>query len=131
MGVVLISIIVILGLFGRGYKKYGWPDAICFLLVVGALILWKVTSDPVIAIWLAIGADFFASVPTCIKAYKDPMSETWITYFITIFAAIAGAFSSTIYDLPNLLWPTYLVIGNVGLLGLFWMGFHKKRRRKH
>lgn len=126
-GVLAVSLVVILGLMGYGYKKYGFIDFICFVLVVASIGLWKLTNDPSIALWLSIAADFIAAIPTCIKSYKDPASETFLAYLLAIFASVATLFSTTLFDFPNLAWPVYIILANSLILILILLGRSRKR----
>lgn len=128
VGVLAVGTVVILGLFGYGYKKYGFIDVVCLVLVIGAIGLWKLTNDPSIALWLSIAADFIAAIPTCIKSYKDPESETFNAYLIAIFASVATIFSTTLYDFPNLAWPVYIILANSLILTLILLGRRRKKK---
>lgn len=127
-GVLAVSLVVVLGLFGYGYKKYGLIDVVCFVLVIASIGLWKITNDPTVALWLSIAADFIAAIPTLIKSYKDPASETFLAYFIAILASVATIFSTTLYDFPNLAWPIYIILANSFILSLILLGRKSKSR---
>jgi hypothetical protein len=116
------GLIVVLGLAGFGYKKYRPLDFICLALALGAIVLWQVTKDPMLALWLSVAADFVAAVPTLFKAYKDPKSETPSAYLLVALSAIAAAFATSIIDTPNLLWPAYIFAVNGATLSLILLG---------
>ncbi len=128
VGILAVLAVVILGLFGYGYKKYGPLDFVCLALALGAIVGWQLTSDPMVALILSVAADFIATVPTMFKAYRDPKSETPSAYVLAMLAATAGAFSSVIIDLPNLLWPAYMFAANALVLTLILLGRRGKRR---
>ena len=52
----------------NAYWKLSTFDYFCGTLSVLALVLWGITSDPIVAIVFAILADAFAAVPTVLKA---------------------------------------------------------------
>jgi len=124
--VATVGLIVLLGLVGYGYKKYGKTDIACFVLALVAIVLWQTTGDPMLALWFSVAADVLAAVPTWVKAYKDPKSETISAYFLVALSAIAAALSTTIVDVPNLLWPANIFFGNTLVVLLILLG----RRRK-
>lgn len=126
--VATVGLVVVLGLRGYGYKKYGTLDFVCLALALGAIVLWQVTSVPLIAMWMAVVADFIAAIPTLVKAYKDPKSETPLAYFLVVLSAIAAALSTSILDLPNLLWPVYIFGINLTVLSLIFLGKRPKKR---
>lgn len=73
-------------------KKAYWAitafDMICGALSLIALIFLVATGNGIVALWLSIVADFFASLPTVIKSYKFPESETTISYVFEVIASI-------------------------------------------
>ncbi|HVV39429.1 MAG TPA: hypothetical protein VHD31_03890 [Candidatus Paceibacterota bacterium] len=114
-------LVLVLCLFGYGYKKYDLTDTICLVLAVVAILLWYITSQPLLALILAIAADFCATVPTIIKAWKDPHSEAVWSWFIVIFASGLSLVATTRFDASNLIWPIYIVIACGFITGLvFW-----------
>ena len=70
----------------------------------------------VVAIVLAVCADFIATIPTIIKTYKEPYSETPIAWLAVTVAGTLSIFSTTLFDIANLLYPLYLV----AIAGLVW-----------
>lgn len=125
--VFTVGLVVLLGLVGYGYKKYGPLDIACLLLAFGAIALWQITNDPMVALWMSVAADFVAAVPTLYKSYTDPESETISTYFLVVLSAIAAGFSTTIINIPNLLWPIYIFSVNGAVVALVLLGKKMKR----
>lgn len=72
----------------KAYWKISKLDIACGALSIAALILWYVTKTGEIAILLSILADALAGVPTIIKAYKEPETESYNVFF---FGAISAA----------------------------------------
>lgn len=91
------------------YKKTGvWStnfyDYIFFGFGVLGIILWQILDAPFLAIILCVIADLLFAIPTVIKVYKNPNSETaksWVPYCIAgVFGLLAiqtFSFSETIY----------------------------------
>jgi hypothetical protein len=101
---------------GTGVWSTGKQDYIFFGLGILGLVLWQVLSLPVLAIICAISADLFFGLPTIIKTYKDPTSET---RFVWATAAASGLFS--LFALQNFSfheagYPIYLFIYDTILL---------------
>lgn len=116
------SLILILCLRGYGYPKYGWIEGVCTLLAIIAIVSWQLTHQPLLAIIFAIIADLMASVPTVVKAYRDPQSEHPAGWFIVVSAAILGLLSTTIVNPANIIFPAYIlcingIIGSLALIG--------------
>jgi hypothetical protein len=128
--VLTVGLVVGLGLFGYGYKKYRPLDFVCLALALLAIVLWQVTNDPIVALWMSVCADFIAAIPTLFKAFRDPKSETPMPYFLVAISAIAAAFASNVIDVPNLLWPAYIFAINAATVGLILLGKRAKKRGK-
>ena len=60
----------------HAHWKLGMFDYACGLSSVLALVLWALTKDPVIAIIFAIIADGLAALPTLVKSWAHPETET-------------------------------------------------------
>jgi hypothetical protein len=72
----------------ESYWKLTRFDFGCGLLSLLALFFWSVADSPLTAIMLASAANTFASVPTFIKAWKYPETETRLI-FTTSFVSVA------------------------------------------
>jgi hypothetical protein len=81
----------------KSYWKISKTDILCGSLSVIGIILWKITSVGNIAIIFSIISDLLASLPTIIKAYKNPETENSTLFF-------ANAFSATITLLTVKTW---------------------------
>lgn len=77
----------------QAYWKLGKLDYMCGAFSVLALILWAVTREPTIAIILAIASDGLAAVPTLMKAWSHPETETGIAYVLA-FVSAATSFAA-------------------------------------
>ncbi len=114
--------IVGLGVFGYGYKKFGTVETVCLSLSLLALLLWQVTQNPLVAIFFAIAADFIAYIPTLVKTYKEPGSETALLWFLLMVVGILSAVSSIKIDLANLAFPVFYASINLVVWGFVFLG---------
>ncbi len=116
-----VLIVLLFCVTGYGYKKYSWIEYICFTLGILAIILWQITSQPLLAIGFAVLADLIASIPTVVKTYRDPWSELPFAWFLVAFGAMLGIVSTTIWNLENILFPLNILIinGTVAVIA-FW-----------
>lgn len=91
-----------------------------YFLLIGALlgmVLWFVTSDPNYAILFSIVADLLAGLPTLIKAYRHPETESWIAYTISTFGFGIGVLAIPAYTFENYAFIGYIFALN-GILAL-------------
>lgn len=102
-------------------------DYACGLLSIIGLFIWLGAKSPVLAILLLAGADLLATLPTLIKAWKAPETETLYTYFIGLFAAIIVMPAIPVWNIENSAFQIYLLIANVLLFGLVFRGHLLKR----
>jgi hypothetical protein len=82
-----------------------------YYLMAGAMlgmVLWFLTSNPNVAILCALIADLLAGLPTLIKSYRHPETESWIAYAISTFG-----FGIGILAIPSYTFENYAFIGYV------------------
>ena len=97
------------------YKKVGvWSttiyDYIFFGLGIFGIVLWQTFNLPIMAILCAVLADLFFGIPTIIKAYKNPKSETYLAWLFCSIAGLLSLFAVRSYVLVEFLYPLYLFI---------------------
>jgi hypothetical protein len=97
----------------QSYWKLTKLDFLCGLFSVVALIAWLVADSPVLAILLAALADLLATLPTLIKAWKHPETETLYTYFVGLFTASIVIPAIPVWNIENAAFQVYLLIANV------------------
>ena len=120
--------IACLALAGYGYRRYGWLDAWCGVSSLVAIVLWQETGDPMLAIAFAIIADVFASAPTVKKVISEPETEHVGGWTLIVLSTAFAIISTTKWDLPNLVFPTYLLLMNFLILVFAYFGRPKRRQ---
>lgn len=116
------------------FKKVGvWSASIYDFLFFGVgllgLILWQVSGEPIVAIIFAVIADFCFGVPTIIKTYKNPQSETYFAWLASVVAELLALFAVKHYVFSELVYPVYLLIFDAFVLGLVLGLIGKKPKR--
>lgn len=104
----------------NAYWKLERFDYLCGIYSLLALILWGITKEPNIAIVFAILSDGFASVPTLIKMWKYPETETVSPFTAGLFSALTSFTAITIWGFSAYAFPAYLVIINISLILCFF-----------
>lgn len=96
------------------YGMGGWDpiDILCLIIAILGIILWKITSNPALALYATVLADMAGMIPSLIKTYRFPDTEYWLSYLLdilavafTIMAIQNGGFNEYIY-------PAYLLVVN-------------------
>lgn len=96
----------------KSYWKITKFDIACGLLSVLGIILWQITKVGNIAIAFGILADGFALLPTVIKSYKFPETESSFPWFTSFLAAVIVFFAVGSWSFQTAAFPLYLVLAN-------------------
>lgn len=85
-------------------------DFLFFGLGILGLILWQVTGSPIIALVLAIIADLSFGLPTIIKTYKSPESETYFAWLASTASGFLSLLAIESFNFSEVAYPAYLFI---------------------
>ncbi len=96
----------------KSYWKLVSFDYLCGIFSIFALILWILTKDPLIAIIFSILSDGFAAIPTIIKSWKHPETETVYAYMAGTFSVLTGLFAIKNWSVSEYAFPGYLLFVN-------------------
>ena len=112
-------LVVIASFFNKkAYWKTKASDYYLMAAAVLGIVLWAVTDNPNLAILFSLVADFLAGLPTLIKSYKHPETESWIAYATSTLGFGIGVMAIHVYTFENYAFLIYLLIMN-GLLAAF------------
>lgn len=111
----------------QSYWKLSKFDYACGALSLVALGIWLGANSPVLAILLAAMADLLATLPTLIKAWRYPETETAYTYLVGLFATSIVIPSIPIWTIENSAFQLYLLIANTSLFLIVVRGYFSKR----
>jgi len=93
-------------------------DVSCGILSVIGFILWIILKDGWIAISFAIAADGLAFLPTLVKAFRYPESESPYAFMMGAFAAAIALAILTSYSFEYVAFPLYILVVDI-LASLF------------
>lgn len=100
----------------KSYWKLEKFDYLCGFCSILALVLWGITKEPVIAIIFAIASDAFAAIPTLMKSWKYPETETVAAYITGLFNSLTSFTAIKMWSFAEVAFPVYLVIVNLSLI---------------
>jgi hypothetical protein len=108
-------------------KKVGvWSaskyDYILFGLGILGLVLWMIFDMPIIALICSIIADFSFGIPTIIKTYKDPSSETPFIWVTAVLSALLSLFAIESISFNEVAFSSYLFMFDSTVLFLALRG---------
>ena len=96
----------------NAYWKLEKFDYLCGIFSCIALVLWLITQNTIVAICFAILSDFSALVPTLIKAWKYPETETVHAFSGGLFSALTSFPVIQTWTFSSYAFPLYLVCAN-------------------
>lgn len=98
--------------------KLGTFDYICGFLSLIGLALWYVTKNGNTAIAFAIIADALAALPTIVKAYKYPETESMWAYLATFISAVITVSTIKVWNFAHYAFPIDTVLINLLMFSL-------------
>lgn len=94
-------------------KKSQWQitrfDLICGALSVMGIILWYLSKNSNIAIIFSIMSDILAGVPTVVKSFKYPETESYYVYLGGAFSAAVTLLTIENWNLAHFGFPLYIL----------------------
>ncbi|MEK7187378.1 MAG: hypothetical protein AAB691_00850 [Patescibacteria group bacterium] len=93
-------------------------DSVSLIGAVFAIGIWYATSDPLWAVLLSILIGAIGFARTLKKAFRRPIQEAAITYFLNAVKFTLAIFALEIYTPLTFLYPVSLVFMNLLLVGV-------------
>ena len=100
----------------NAYWKLEKFDYLCGFFSILALVLWGITKEPLVAIIFAMIGDGFAAMPTLIKSWKHPETETGLVYIGAIGNQLTSFFAIKMWSVSEYAFPLYLLTINTLLV---------------
>ena len=117
-----LLVLVVAALVSRAYWRVGPVSYLCGALSVGSMLAWLWTKDSNYAIFLSIGADLFAAMPTIFKAYRRPESEGATNFVLGFVGTCLVLITLKTWNVPNAAFPLYALAVNATLVLLVTRG---------
>ena len=84
-------------------------DGVVLAIAGLGLILWWVTDRAAYALAITISISLIGGLPTALKAYKDPETETLSTWLLSMVASLFALLAVGSFDLVLLAYPLYVL----------------------
>lgn len=117
-GFVCVPVLIAATVKHNGYWKITSFDVGCGIFSMVSIILWVATRNTDISIIFAILADLFAAIPTIIKSYKFPETETAIMYMPGIINNTIGLLIVHKWIFSQYSFGIYFILVNLTLVFL-------------
>jgi hypothetical protein len=96
----------------QAYWKSQPRDYYLMAAAIVGMILWAITDNPNLAILFSLLADMLAGIPTLIKSYRHPQSESWIAYAISTIGFGISFLSVQTYNFETTAFVAYVFVLN-------------------
>jgi hypothetical protein len=100
----------------QSFWKVTLFDGICGAFSILTIAVWIALDSPRMAILLSVIADGIALLPTLIKAWKRPDTETGRFYVINLIALFFIVPSIPVWNIENSAFQIYLFVANIVLI---------------
>lgn len=97
----------------RSVWRIGPFDVACGAASCLGLVLWLVTSNDTVALLSFMAADFLAGLPTVVKSWRDPSSESTSAYLTGAINAIVTLTTVTVWSTAVVAFPIQIVVFNL------------------
>lgn len=114
----LLPLLIFLASFvnQRSYWRISVFDLTCGVFSLLALILWGAIASPQIAILCAILGDLSASLPTLLKTWKYPETETGVMFIASFLSVMLVLPAIPVWNIANAAFQLHLLIMSLILL---------------
>lgn len=112
------------------YGKSGWTtrDKLCLGGAAGALLLWWLSGDAVVGIFVSMSVLVLGAIPMLIETWEDPGSEdriAWLIYWLSCVAMLLGIREWTLAEASQ---PVAFTIIETTMVCITWFRWHKPAR---
>lgn len=109
-------LVVVASFFNKkAYWKSEPRDYYLMAAAIVGIMLWAITHQPNLALLFSLLADVLASIPTLIKTYRHPHSESWIAYAVSALGFGISLLSVQTYRFENTPFVAYVFLLNGSL----------------
>lgn len=126
-GVGNLTVLVLAFKFGT-ISGFNRRDSIALVLAGVGIILWALTKEPTIALMVAIAVDAIGATLTIVKGYRDPESETMLTWVLSDLSGLFAALAVGQISFALLAYPIYVSIANTAVIGGMLIGKWQRRQ---
>jgi uncharacterized membrane protein len=108
----LAVVVIFLLAIRYGMGGFNKEDKLALGFAVLGLVLWYLTNEPLVALIITIMIDATATVLTVHKTYKNPHTETFISWFLATMSGFTAIFAVGEMDPTLLAYPIYIFLAN-------------------
>jgi hypothetical protein len=114
-------------------QKHKWKigpfDIWCGSFAALGIIMWQLSSEPLVALLFGILADIIGSIPTLRKGFIAPHTEKMLPYLLSVGSMAITILTIQNWKFMNYAFPVYILLINLALFSSIYIG--TIRRMKH
>lgn len=95
-----------------GLKETSTIDRLCLILALALLVYWVTVRYTRLSTLLAVIIDMLGAVPTVIKTYRRPETETYIQWALAGIGGLLSLLAITRVDWVLIIYPAYVFVMN-------------------
>ncbi len=113
-----ICVAIVALTFKQGDKSVTASDWVSFLIALAAIPVWRLTDDPVWAIYLVTFVYFMAYWPTFRKSYHRPHEEALFAYILGVIKNIVAILAIQKYSMTTVFYVAAATMANVVFIAM-------------
>lgn len=100
----------------------GWSrlDRACLAGAALGTAAWLLSGDPRVGVWLHTAVDALGTVPTMVKAWRDPAHENRRAWTIYAISAVLNLGAIGAWTAGAAVFPVWLALGCSSVAGILW-----------
>jgi hypothetical protein len=106
------TIIIFLFSLRYGFKDIARRDTYFLIAALLGLIPWALTNDPTFSVVIVVSIDVIAFIPTLMKAWRRPQSETPILFIMNVLRHLLTLYSLGAYNIATMLHSLAMIVMN-------------------
>lgn len=112
--------------FKYGVGGTSKTDIVVFVSAMITLLIWRLTDNPTLALYMSILTDIIGFAPTLVKSFKEPYTEDPKFYGSDTVAGTFNILALRSYNLSDLAFPGYIFLVNFASVLLILIGRKSK-----
>ena len=108
----LFTIIIFLCSLQDGFKNIVRRDTYFLIAALLGLIPWALTKDPTISVVIVVSIDVIAFIPTLMKTWRNPHTETPVLFMMNVLRHMLTLLSLEAYNIATTLHSLAMIITN-------------------
>jgi len=118
VGIGPVTVFILALVKGRYDKHFSPTDIWCGALTCIGITLWLLTKQPLVALTMALLADFVSGIPTIVKCYRRPHTEQALPYCLSVASMVVTLGTLQEWRFADWAFPAYILLTNLNFATL-------------